>query len=192
MMTENKVSKHERDDTEVIIEHALPQDAEAMMRLKRAAWAQAYPSEEHGVTNEDVEKKFTEEDVLEGARNWEKGIAGEPHDGKRQTFVARINNKVAGFTSPCYEDEQWRIGQLYVDPEFQGQGIGSNLLKTALDWLGNEKDVYLHVLEWNNNAIDLYEKFNFVKTGKKFPAEVDEQGRKLLPEIEMLRRAKID
>jgi ribosomal protein S18 acetylase RimI-like enzyme len=160
------------------------------MRLKREAWIEAYPNKEHGITKEDIEKKFTEQDVAEGSENWQKGIAGEPHGGKRQTFVARINNQLVGFTSPCREDDQWRIGQLYVAPKFQGQGIGSKLLQSALEWLGPKKDVFLHVLSYNQNAIDLYERFGFVKTGKEFPEEFDEEkGIKLLPEIEMLRKA---
>jgi ribosomal protein S18 acetylase RimI-like enzyme len=79
---------------------------------------------------------------------------------------------------------------LYVAPKFQGQGIGSKLLQSALEWLGPKKDVFLHVLSYNQNAIDLYERFGFVKTGKEFPEEFDEEkGIKLLPEIEMLRKA---
>jgi ribosomal protein S18 acetylase RimI-like enzyme len=173
----------------LVIGHAKAEDAEALMRLKRAAWIGAYPSKEHGVTKEDIEKKFTEQDVLEGTKNWQAGIASEPHGGKRQTFVARIDNEVVGFSSPCFEDGQWRIGQLYVKTQFQGRGIGSKLLQTALDWLGTEKDVYLHVLAWNNRAIGLYEKYGFIRTGKEFPEEFDEEkGIKLLHEIEMLRK----
>jgi ribosomal protein S18 acetylase RimI-like enzyme len=174
---------------EIVIEKALPDDAKAIMHLKRDAWVAAYPSKEHGVTASDIKKKFTQDDVVEGIKNWHRGIAGEPHGGKRQTFVARAGNKVVGFTSPCFEDEQWRIGQLYVDPEFQGRRIGRQLLETALKWLGPDKDVYLHVLKWNYNAVDLYNHFGFEATGMQFPAEEDEKGRKLLPEIEMLRKA---
>lgn len=189
-MNEAILPRPETDEREALIENAKPEDAEAIMRLKRAAWVQAYPSEEHGVTKEDIEKKLTEEDVRKGTENWQGGIAGEPYGGKRQSFVAKINGKVVGFTSPCFEGNQWRIGQLYVDPEVQGRGIGSKLLQTALGWLGPEKDVYLHVLQWNDNAIKLYERFGFTKTGKEFPAEIDEEGRKLLPEIEMVKKSK--
>jgi RimJ/RimL family protein N-acetyltransferase len=189
-MDEATITRPELDNHEVIIEHAKPEDAEAMMRLKRAAQIKAYASGEHGVSKDDMERKFTEEDVLRGIENWEGGIAGEPHGGKRQTFVARVDGEVVGFTSPRWEDEQWRIGQLYVDPDFQGRHIGPDLLIKALDWLGSDKDVYLHVLSWNDRAIALYEKFGFVKTGKEFPAEIGERGEKLLPEIEMLRAAK--
>jgi ribosomal protein S18 acetylase RimI-like enzyme len=188
-MDETTFLKPELDDFEVTIEHAKPEDAEAMMRLKRSAQIQAYVNKEHNVTTEDMEQKFTEEDVLRGTKNWESGIAGEPHDGQRQTFVARLDGRVVGFTSPCFEDNQWRIGQLYVDPDFQGRHIGPTLLDKALEWLGTEKDIYLHVFKGNDRAIGLYEKFGFEPTGKEFEAEVDEEGRKLLPEIEMLRPA---
>jgi ribosomal protein S18 acetylase RimI-like enzyme len=175
---------------ELLIEPAMPADAGELMRIKRAAWIMAYPNTAHKVTIKDIEKKFTEQDVLEGTKNWQEGIASEPHGGKRQTFVARINNKAVGFSSPCFEDGQWRIGQLYVKPEFQARGIGSKLLQTALDWLGPQKDVYLHVVSYNEPAIGLYKKFGFVKTGKEFPEDYDiKKGIKLLPEIEMQRKA---
>jgi len=176
-------------DKQVLIEHALPEDAEAMMRLKKVAWLKAYPNDKYGVTIEDIEKKFTEEDIKTGTENWQKGIEGEPHGGRRQSSVARLDKKVVGFVSSGLEDGQWRIAQLYVGPESQGRGIGTELLQTALGWLGPEKDVYLHVLAWNVNAVSLYEKFGFVKTGREFPAEVGARGEKLLPEIEMLRKA---
>jgi ribosomal protein S18 acetylase RimI-like enzyme len=188
-MDETTLPKSEIENQELVIERASQEDAEAMMRLKRAAWLKMYPSAEHDVSVEDIEKKFTEEDIKAGSKNWQEGIAGEPHSGKRQTFVARLNGEVVGFTSPCFEDDQWRIGQLYVTPEFQRRGIGSQLLQEALDWLGPEKDVYLHVLKWNDNAINLYKKFGFQPTSKEYPAEIDEKGRKLLPEIEMLRKS---
>jgi len=186
-MEEATLPLPESEKNDVLIAYAKPNDAEAMIRLKRAAWMAAYPSEEHGVSVEDIEKKFTEEDILEGTKNWKEGIAGEPHGGQRQTFVAHLNGEVVGFSSAGFEDDQWRVAQLYVDPNFQRRGIGSQLLQRALDWLGPEKDIYLHVVEWNE-AINLYERFGFIKTGKGFPAEIGKNDEKLLPEIEMLRK----
>jgi 8-oxo-dGTP pyrophosphatase MutT (NUDIX family) len=116
---ETTLPKPELDNHQVTIEQAKPEDAEAILRLKRAAQIKAYANVEHGVSKEDRERKFTEEDVLRGIENWERGVAGEPHGGKRQTFVARLDGEVVGFTSPCWEDEQWRIGQLYVSPDFR-------------------------------------------------------------------------
>jgi RimJ/RimL family protein N-acetyltransferase len=184
--------KSEHKTSQISIEYAKPEDAEAIMRLKRAAWLAAYPNTQYKVSRDDIEKKFTEKDVTEGSQNWRKGIETEQEGGYRRTFVARADRQVIGFTSPTIEEGQRRIGQLYVVPEVQGQGIGSRLLQMALDWHGENENVYLHVVVYNENAISLYDRFGFEKTGKEFPEELDEEkGIKLLPEIEMLRKGKI-
>lgn len=174
----------------LVIEHAKSEDAEAILRLKRAAWLDAYPNQERGVTLEDIHNKFTEEDVRAGIKNWQKGIDGENEDGNRRTFVARVGNKVVGFTSPTTEDGQKRVGQLYVAPDYQNRGIGSTLLKKALQWHGDSHDIYLHVVSYNDNAINFYKKFGFQKTGKRFAEEFNENHEiKFLPEVEMVRKA---
>jgi ribosomal protein S18 acetylase RimI-like enzyme len=189
-MDETTIPRPEVEDSPILIEHAKPEDAEAIMMLKRAAWFAAYPNEEHGVSAEDIRKKFTEDDLRVGIENWHRGIANETENGNRTTFVARTKGRVVGYASPCIEEEQRRIGALYVSPDSQGQGIGSKLLGKALEWHGSDQDIYLRVLSYNDNAIRLYEKFGFQKTGIETPEEFDEQqGIKLLPEIEMVRKA---
>jgi hypothetical protein len=90
----------------ILVEHAQPEDAEEIMRIKRAAWIAAYPNEDYDVSTVDVQNKFTEEDVITGTQNWQNGIAGETDAGKRWTFVARLGGKVVGFSSPAIEDGQ--------------------------------------------------------------------------------------
>ena len=52
------------------------------------------------------------------------------------------------------------IKGLFVDPKFQHNGIGSNLLKAALEYIG-EKKVELLVISNNTIAKKLYEKYGF-------------------------------
>ncbi len=187
-MTETRSEQHE-DTPKVIVERAMPADAEAIITLKRDAWLGAYVSEENGITEEDIRKKFSDHVLAEGIANWQKGIATETEDGERVTYVARLNGEVVGYTSPCLEEGQRRIGAMYVAPTAQGNGIGGKLLSKALEWHGADSDVYLHVVSYNQGAIGFYEHYGFQKTGKEFPEEYDEQQDiKLLPEIEMIRR----
>ncbi len=190
-MTEFDPRTKEKTREPIVIERAVPEDAESLVRLKRDGWLAAYTSEEHGVTTEDIQKKFPEDAIPTAIENWQKGLANEKEDGERATFVARLNGKVVGFTSPHTENGQRRVGQLYVAPDEWGKGIGSQLLQKTLDWHGPEEPVYLHVLSHNENAIRLYEQFGFQKTGVEFPEEFDKaQGIKLLAEIEMVRQPK--
>ena len=123
-----------------------------------------------------------------GIENWQRGLAGETEEGERMTFVARVNGEIAGYTSPHTIDGQRRIGALYVSPKAQGKGVGTKLLEKAVAWHGRERDVFLHVLGYNQNAINFYERFGFEKTGREIPDE-PEYGVTLPPEIEIVLRA---
>jgi len=146
-------------------------------------------SEDYEISTEDIEKKFPEDSLPNAIENWQKGIMSEHGTDERATFVARIDGKVVGYTSPCTEDGQRRLGALYVSPDVQGKGVGSKLLKAAVKWHGTDQNIFVHVVSYNT-AVGFYEQHGFQKTGVDFPQEFDdEQGIKLLPEIEMVLKA---
>jgi GNAT superfamily N-acetyltransferase len=174
----------EKTDTKVM--HAEPKDAAAILKLKQAAWLKTYPSQKLGITANDIYKKLTDDDIAEAVPNWQKAIAGEKYDGDIMTFVAKIDGKVVGYTQPCTEDGKRVLGAMYVLPEAQGKGIGGKLIRKAIEWHGFQDDIYANVISYNHDAIKFYEHFGFRKTGKELPQEVDKNGLKLLPEIEMV------
>ena len=51
---------------------------------------------------------------------------------------------------------------LGVDREYEGQGIGSQLMKTAHEKAGGEKDIAVYLIA-NENAIPFYEKLGMEK-----------------------------
>lgn len=176
----------------VVIERAVSDDAEAICKIRDIARIDAYPNEELGVTAEDVRVMSEGKDgeflprrikFLRSELEAEAGI-------NNTIFVARSNNQVVGFAAPRYEDEKRWIDQAYILPEFQGKGIGVELMKQVLGYLGNNEDIYLHVVSYNQNAIDFYKNFGFKKTAAIIE---DEEGRpsylKNIPEIEMIRPA---
>ena len=187
-MTEK--TKSSEPSIEIIeIKRAVPEDAEAIMNLKRQAWLKAYVSEEYEISIDDIEKKFPEDSLPNAIENWQKGIASEQDKNEKATFVARLDGKVVGYTSPCTEDGQRRLGALYVSPNVQGKGVGSKLLESAVKWHGVDEDIFVHVVSYNS-AVGFYEQHGFQKTGVEFPQEFDEEhGIKLLPEIEMVLKA---
>jgi GNAT superfamily N-acetyltransferase len=45
------------------------------------------------------------------------------HDGQR-SFVAEDGNRIVGFTAAWVRDDCWFFSALFVDPEYQGRGVG--------------------------------------------------------------------
>lgn len=191
-MSEHEVS-HEPNNPEIIIELAVPEDAEAIMLIKRARWLDTYVSEESGVTEQDIYKKFSDADLAKGIENWRKGIANVADKSRKEVFVAKLNGKVVGYTSPCIElpSGRRRIDSLYVAKEAESMGAGSALIRKAIDWHGRSQDIYLEVVTYNTRAIAFYEHHGFEKNGVELEAAIDpEDGSKLLPEYEMVLKAR--
>jgi GNAT superfamily N-acetyltransferase len=185
-MSEFDGSVPELERRSVIISRATPGDAGTILKIKRDAWLGAYVNEERGVTAEDIKKRMG--DMSIGIENWQRGLANEAQSNERATFVARVDNEIVGYTSPHIIDGQRRIGALYVSPKAQGKGVGTGLLDRAVEWYGREHDIFLHVLNYNQNALGFYERYGFEKTGKEI-ADEPEHGITLPPEIEMVLRA---
>ncbi|HIZ80097.1 MAG TPA: GNAT family N-acetyltransferase [Candidatus Lachnoclostridium stercorigallinarum] len=66
-------------------------------------------------------------------------------------------------------DLHWELKELYVDPFFQGQGLGSSLMKAFLSGAeaAGMKTASLWVLEKNEAARALYSRYGFAPDGEK-------------------------
>ena len=69
-----------------------------------------------------------------------------------------------GFVKGLIHLEEDEISELYVDPFFEHQGIGTALLDLAFSKILNPQ---LWVLEGNYQAIDFYKKHGFFFTGRR-------------------------
>ena len=69
-----------------------------------------------------------------------------------------------GFVKGLVHIEGTEIAELYVDSFFAGTGIGSELMKYAIEKYHCNK---LWVLEKNSRAIRFYERFGFAKTDNR-------------------------
>ncbi len=79
---------------------------------------------------------------------------------------------------------------IYVIPDYQKKGIGGLLIKRAFGWLGNNKDIFVNVVSYNQKAIGFYNRFDFKKTGRTgiFDKAAQLPGGKVMPEIEMIKK----
>lgn len=74
-----------------------------------------------------------------------------------QVFV----HKVDMIPRPCKIDDQFGyLTNDYTKPEYRNQGIGSKLLKTAIEW-AREEDLELLIVYPSERAISFYERAGF-------------------------------
>ncbi len=192
-MSEATTTKHEYDNQSVVIERAVPDDAEIICDIRDRAWIDAYPNAELGITAEDIKTNaqgLNGEFVPRRITHLKKQLAKE--DGINETtFVAKVDGEVVGFIDPSTDEQnRRRIGAIYVSPDAQGRGIGGKLMRQVLDWYGGDQDVYLEVVSYNQKAISFYERFGFEKTNSVIPEELGRPDYvKSLPQVEMVLKA---
>ncbi len=105
-------------------------------------------------------------------KGWEEILSNL--DSESKTFVAEDDGVILGFASagPCKDEEMpSTIGELwaiYVDLDNMGKGVGSQLLKTSLDYLRDLKFIkaILWVLTSNQKTRDWYESKGWKVEGK--------------------------
>lgn len=84
-------------------------------------------------------------------------------------LTAKFDNRVVGYASTYFVEDEMQIGNIAVSPDFQHQGIGSVLM----EFIEKEaarlklKYIYLEVRQSNETAIKLYLKFGFVISGRR-------------------------
>ena len=86
-------------------------------------------------------------------------------------FVAEIDGEVAGYIT-TYVNHQTKIGgipNLSVHPNFQQQGLGTQLIETALVYLNEEGMLYARIetLDQNQIGTAFYPKMGFVEIARQ-------------------------
>ena len=81
------------------------------------------------------------------------------------SITARTENgKIVGVLFGLTDFAYWLyVTDLGVDRSYTGQGIGRNLMKTAHEIAGSEKDIAVYLIA-NKNAIPFYEKLGMEKS----------------------------
>lgn len=166
-----------------------PHDVFGIRNVQKITWIETYPNPELGITREDVESQFNKDDTREGIskiEEWKKGYS----DPNLHRWVARDRKKVIGFCVAGKQRNCNRIYAMYVLPNFQKKGLGKKFMEKALTWLGSDKDICVNVASYNVKALQFYEKFGFVKTGRDVYSRGVEPlpSGKIIPEIEMVKK----
>jgi len=81
-------------------------------------------------------------------------------------FVYEVNNKVVGYIGFRAIDEHAEVMNFCMDPDYQGQGFGTELFNHSVDYLKSlgVKTMLLEVRKSNKKAQAFYERFGFAKS----------------------------
>ena len=143
----------------VRIEPASPADLPVIWDLYQSIWLATYLNEAAGVTQAAAEKYLFEVRKPSMLDRWQRCIAN-PEAEQRCLFVAREGGEILGMVVPSITAGKHQLNGLYVRPEVRGKGIGTQLLETALDWIG-DNDSYLYVAPYLPLPQKLYEEYGY-------------------------------
>jgi len=114
----------------------------------------------------DLEKVFAiRREVFVGEQNCPPELEWEFEDESTH-FLATVDGEPAGASRWRKTDKGYKLERFAVLQKFRGLGVGQELVRTVLaDLPADAFYVYMHA---QIQAVGLYEKFGFVKTGPEF------------------------
>jgi predicted GNAT family N-acyltransferase len=114
----------------------------------------------------DLEKVFAiRREVFVGEQNCPPELEWE-HEEESNHFLATVDDLPAGASRWRKTDKGYKLERFAVLKEFRGNGVGQALVQGVLNDLPADADyIYLHA---QVDAVTLYERFGFVKTGPEF------------------------
>lgn len=150
-----------------MIRHAEPEDAEEIHDVALKSWKDTYS---HILSENTIEEVIEDWYSVEDLRN--------------QTehpifYLAVKEDKIVGFVHATVEDGKATLHRIYLDPEHQGQGIGSKLYEKVENDIKKKADkIELEVFAENDKGNSFYQKQGFKQEKKeqiKFKGEKVQQ-----------------
>jgi predicted GNAT family N-acyltransferase len=114
----------------------------------------------------DLENVFAiRREVFVGEQNCPPELEWE-HEEESNHFLATVDGVPAGASRWRKTDKGYKLERFAVLKSFRGKGVGQALVQSVLNDLPLGADyIYLHA---QVDAVTLYERFGFVKTGPEF------------------------
>ena len=148
---------------------------ESFIPLKREGKEWEHSNGEYTFENENIHMRPATEDDIENMYQWEMEsidkslvdnekvqslIRQDCHDSLKDTLMIMDGDNTIGmFTACMIDDGEWRyIGEIYLIPEYRGQGIGSTILRNEM---ANYDKIRLQVAMDNEGAFKLYTSLGF-------------------------------
>jgi ribosomal protein S18 acetylase RimI-like enzyme len=77
-------------------------------------------------------------------------------------YLIKYNGNNIGWLEYELSKKYIYIGQIHILPEYQGKGIGSNIINEIIKYgRKKKKDIFLYVIKYNDKALKFYKKLGF-------------------------------
>lgn len=138
---------------DVMVRNMEQKDIGAVQQIARSSWNQTY----QGIIPLDIQDRF-----LKSAYSVE---TLERRLNNSIIYVAEVRGNIVGFANFSFVNEEGvsELGAIYLDPEYQGRGIGTTLLKHGIKNLKDVKEIYIHVEKNNIIGHNFYKAKGFKK-----------------------------
>jgi RimJ/RimL family protein N-acetyltransferase len=154
-----------KDGTNILIRRPIEEDAENIINYSRLLFSST-----------DQVLTLLEEYTIT-VENEKKWINNFQQDAHALALVAVLDNEIIGllFFIPNQKKKNFHTGEfgVSVHPNFQGNGIGRQLIESLLNWARENvhiEKVYLNVFATNKHAIRLYKSLGFIEEGRHIKA----------------------
>ncbi len=139
---------------------ATPEDALGICEVRKIAWLNSYEHEDPDplrvITIADLQSKDYDSEIIV---NYYKRQALNTEE--QQILVAKDADKVIGTIIGRRKEGFNTFVTFFVLPEYQGKGIGTQLLDRTLSWFGNNNPVKITVVDYNTDSIEKYKHWGF-------------------------------
>lgn len=161
-------------------------DIEPATKMRLQSWLDTYVNEEAGISREWIEQRNIEQLSPEKTQSRHDRFLEGKMCGTFNAWVAKdASGKIIGSTTPFVDSEgRQRVGSIYVDKDWLGEGVGGRLMQKVVDWFDSSKPIELTVVSYNERAKAFYRKWGFEEVPNSDGLHDD-----VIPEIRMIRRA---
>jgi GNAT superfamily N-acetyltransferase len=163
------------------IEAMTSDDVESATRVRLQSWLDTYVNEDAGVTREWIETRNKDQLSPERMAGRKKYLSTPNAAG----WIAK-NSKggIIGVANAYLNDNNvQRLGSLYVDKNWHGKGVGSELVKRVIEWSDPARPIELGVVTYNERAKAFYRKWGF----REVP-DSEALFDNMIPEVKMIRK----
>lgn len=145
----------------IIIRDTTFDDIPKLRVMHGAAWREAYPSPENGVSREWVEERtagWVTPEGIERSKAHFKDIFGHSDHLHK---VAVDDDEIIGLVHIFKKGKGYHLAALYIDKNHYGTGLAQKMMNLALDWSGRGQLIDLEVATYNGRAKAFYRKYGF-------------------------------